>query len=86
MANGSGVPTSMRRRVFRESGYVCAMCGITGEERRFPKGGYGYYTRLPGVYLSIDHIIPKSKGGTHTRENLRVLCTPCNTRKGTKDA
>ena len=76
----------MRRRVFREEKYTCAVCGISGEERRFPRGGYGYYTQTPGVYLSIDHIVAKSKGGTHERANLRVLCTPCNTTKGVKDA
>lgn len=86
MPNGSGVPTAMRRRVFREEGYTCAKCGVIGEERRFPRGGYGYYTATPGVFLSIDHIRAKSKGGTNDRENLRVLCTPCNTSKGTKDA
>lgn len=86
MPNGSGVPTSMRRRVFREGAYTCATCGVVGFERRFPRGGYGYYTNVPGVYLSIDHIVAKSKGGTHERSNLRILCTPCNTVKGTKDA
>lgn len=86
MPNKSGVATSMRRRVFREENYTCAVCGIQGEERRFPKGGYGYYTALPGVYLSIDHIVAKSKGGSNERSNLRVLCTPCNTTKGVKDA
>ena len=86
MPNGSGVPTSMRRRVFREENYTCAECRVTGYERRFPRGGYGYYTDKPGVYLSIDHITPKCHGGTHARENLRVLCTTCNTRKGTKSA
>lgn len=84
MAQKSGVPTSMRRRVFREDGCRCAECGLIGFERRFPKGGYGYYTDLPGVYLSIDHKIPKSRGGSHERGNLRVLCTTCNTRKGVK--
>jgi len=76
----------MRRRVFREDAYTCATCGIKGEERKFPRGGYGYYTPIEGAYLSIDHIIAKSKGGTHERSNLRVLCTPCNTMKGVKDA
>lgn len=84
MPNGSGVPTSMRRRVFREDGFVCALCKVSGFERRFPKGGYGYYTDTPGLYLSIDHIIPKSRGGTNERGNLRVLCTSCNTKKGVK--
>lgn len=86
MPNGSGVPTSMRRRVFREEGYRCRGCGLQGFERRFPRGGYGYYTDLPGIYLSIDHIVAKSRGGSNDRENLRVLCTTCNTRKGVKAA
>lgn len=86
MPNGSGVPTSMRRRVMREENYTCAICLIVGYERRFPRGGYGYYTDTPRIYLSIDHIVAKSRGGTHARENLRCLCTLCNTEKGTKDA
>ena len=76
----------MRRRVFREEGYKCKKCGVEGYEQRFPRGGYGHYTSTPGLYLSIDHIKPKSKGGTHDRENLRVLCTDCNTAKGVKNA
>ncbi len=82
----SPVPTSMRRRVMREENYTCAQCFIKGFERRFPRGGYGYYTDIDGVYLSIDHIYPKSLGGTNLRANLRILCTPCNTRKGVKHA
>src|SRR3954451_8380263 len=30
---------------------------------------------------NIDHIIPRSKGGTHTWENVVAACRPCNTRK-----
>lgn len=82
----SGVSGAMRRLVFREEGYRCRKCGIPGFERRFPRGGYGHYTVFPGIYLSIDHIIPKSKGGTNDRSNLRVLCTTCNTEKGVKPA
>lgn len=82
MARGSGVCTSMVRRVMREGKYTCELCGIVGYEKRFPKGGYGHYTNIPEVYLSIDHIYPKSKGGGNERENLRILCTTCNTKKG----
>jgi 5-methylcytosine-specific restriction endonuclease McrA len=32
--------------------------------------------------LTVDHVIPESKGGPTTLENLRVLCQPCNSRKG----
>ena len=32
--------------------------------------------------LTLDHITPWSLGGPDTVENLRVLCRPCNSRKG----
>ncbi|MFD4626481.1 HNH endonuclease [Streptomyces sp. NPDC058475] len=34
--------------------------------------------------LTVDHIIPLAKGGTHHRENLRVLCRSCNSRRGSR--
>lgn len=31
-----------------------------------------------------DHIIPRSKGGADTEENMQAICGPCNSRKGAK--
>ena len=32
--------------------------------------------------LTIDHVMPKSRGGRDTWENLVSACVPCNNRKG----
>jgi hypothetical protein len=36
------------------------------------------------IDLSVDHIYPKSKGGTDDLDNLQTLCRPCNSKKGVK--
>jgi len=38
--------------------------------------------RIPGGELEIDHIIPVSRGGGNTMDNLQTLCKPCNRGKG----
>jgi len=39
---------------------------------------------LTGWDLTLDHTIPRSKGGPTTMENLTVACVPCNQRKADK--
>ena len=34
--------------------------------------------------LTIDHVIPKSRGGQNTWENLATCCSKCNNKKGDK--
>jgi hypothetical protein len=36
------------------------------------------------VDLTIDHIIPRIRGGKNVLENLQILCRTCNSRKGSK--
>ena len=42
------------------------------------------YCGVSKVPLTIDHIIPKGKGGLDTWENLVTACKPCNQKKGDK--
>ena len=37
------------------------------------------------VKLTVDHVVPLSKGGSHWISNLQPLCGPCNSSKGVKD-
>ena len=54
-----------RRTIYRRDGNICQYCGSK-----------------PGtVELSIDHILPRSRGGTTTWENCVLACTNCNKRK-----
>lgn len=42
--------------------------------------------RLPGICIGhathVDHILPKTKGGTDHPTNLRAACQPCNLTRG----
>ena len=35
---------------------------------------------------SIDHVVPRAKGGPHTWENVVAACRPCNVRKSLRTA
>ena len=37
---------------------------------------------LPSSELTLDHVIPRSRGGSSTWENLVACCHPCNRQKG----
>lgn len=37
-----------------------------------------------GPYIEYDHIIPRSKGGPNTVDNVQILCGQCNRKKGNR--
>ncbi len=45
----------------------------------------GCSTHFPFRNLTVDHVIPRSKGGTDHLDNLQLLCSTCNSSKGTLD-
>ncbi len=42
------------------------------------------YCGFRGDPLSIDHVLPRSRGGGDVWENVITACVPCNTRKGSR--
>jgi 5-methylcytosine-specific restriction endonuclease McrA len=37
-------------------------------------------------HLTVDHVVPRSKGGADTWDNLVTSCAPCNRKKGDRPA
>jgi len=64
-----------RKGVLQRDGYRCIYCGVqVGEERAG--------RTLTKADFSVDHIIPRSKGGRSTWGNTACACAFCNRRKG----
>ncbi len=45
----------------------------------------GCLHHFPFRNMTVDHIVPQSKGGTDHLDNLQLLCNACNSTKGTID-
>ena len=58
--------TANRTYLYGKQGGDCAGCGTHFEKQ----------------HLEVDHIISRNKGGTDHKENLQLLCSSCNRRKG----
>ena len=61
-------PAFTRFNVFLRDGFSCQYCG----------------DRFPTPDLTFDHVIPRSRGGRTTWENVVTACGACNLRKGSK--
>lgn len=60
--------------------------GVTAEmrERVMTRDGRRCRSCAATDDLAIDHIIPRSRGGTGEEDNLQVLCRKCNSSKGNR--
>jgi hypothetical protein len=58
--------------VLARDNWTCCSCGRSSKEE--------------GITLEVDHITPRSKGGTNEINNLQTLCKKCNIGKSNRDA
>lgn len=61
---------------------ICYLCGKEIDRNDFESCGKA--KRYGSNYPSIDHVVPISKGGTHTWDNVKLAHMLCNARKGNK--
>ena len=59
------ISDKLRYTVLKRDNFKCCACGASP-------------AKDPSVELHIDHIVPWSKGGETTLENLQTLCSRCN--------
>jgi len=57
-----------RMNVFFRDGFRCMYCGISA----------------PASQLTLDHVIPRSRGGQTEWTNILTACNPCNASKGNR--
>ena len=66
-------------KLFKRDGGICYLCG---RECDWTDGEQRDGTFVAGDnYPSIDHVVPVSKGGTHTWNNIKLACRRCNLMK-----
>ena len=61
--------THKRLAIYLRDGLACVYCGQAVDD---------------GAKLTLDHLKPYSKGGSHNATNLVTCCAICNSRRGTR--
>lgn len=67
--NADPLPGTLRWQVIKRAMGRCEACGVSSEVRA----------------LEVDHIVPRSQGGTNDLWNLQALCSLCNVQKLDRD-
>jgi 5-methylcytosine-specific restriction endonuclease McrA len=86
---------SWRLICYESKGVTCVKCGLTGNlfavERGWAENTDKYHLNLYHFgangyerMMTVDHIVPKSKGGQNDINNLQPMCSSCNMKKSDK--
>ena len=75
LANSVCIETFTDEEIFERDRWICSLChGKVSKKLKWPDG----------FSPSIDHLIPLSQGGHHTRQNCVLVHLRCNTSKGVR--
>jgi 5-methylcytosine-specific restriction endonuclease McrA len=55
-----------RRNIYEHYSYRCCYCG----------------KKFPSAELNLEHVLPRSRGGKTSWDNIVTACVPCNLKKG----
>lgn len=87
MFKKKAIPSKLKSQVVLRDKGICQICGKQGEiidlgweVKTYEDRNHSYRSTF-----EIDHIIPESRGGQATLDNLQLLCRHCNRSKGVKE-
>ncbi len=75
-----GTKRSKRKKIFRRDDFTCHYCGWKPDKET----AILRENSENGMWLTVDHIVPESEGGSNVLENLITVCADCNQKKGKK--
>jgi 5-methylcytosine-specific restriction endonuclease McrA len=73
---------ALRKRIYERDGGTCCLCK---EKTRFFNSLYDSPFNNGPKAGSVDHIVPRSKGGSDDEDNLRWMCRSCNCARGNRE-
>jgi 5-methylcytosine-specific restriction endonuclease McrA len=79
---GLPMPSVIRLRYYVRVPYV--EIALTRKNLLHRDGHTCQYCRKSGEDMTLDHVIPRSRGGQDTWENIVVACVRCNVNKGNR--
>lgn len=74
--SGDWISPTGRHDLYERDGWTCHLCELPIDRDAHPNSDFA---------PSLDHLIPRSKGGSHDSENLKTAHRVCNSRRGTSE-
>lgn len=73
-----------RIRIYERDSWKCVWCGcaVASVSRKYARDAVGGSVRL----ATLDHVLPRTRGGSNHHGNLVTSCSECNEARGERSA